>query len=103
MLLAPSQIQYYNLPRKVFGDLQSKQFPAFFTLQTVTSAMLFASYWACTPHRLAFQTSKFDLSNARVFNGYLVSIMLASAIGNLVYAGPKATGKLIFLFDLGQR
>lgn len=62
--------------------------------------MLFASYWACTPHRLAFQTSKFDLSNARVFNGYLVSIMLASAIGNLVYAGPNATGASAFLSTL---
>ncbi|KAI8852491.1 hypothetical protein BC829DRAFT_384539 [Chytridium lagenaria] len=92
-------IQYKNLPRHMFGNLQSKQFPPYFFISFIGSAFLTAS----TAYIAGFQSPMqvlSALSTASVQRGDAIQIvsMAASSLGtllNLVYVGPKST-KVMF-------
>lgn len=75
------QIAYKTLPRQQFGNLQSKLFPAYFTLQSLGSAAL-ATLW-CVAHK-----------GKKDFNVYLLGGMFAAGLGNLLVVGPWTTGEL---------
>ncbi|OVA16816.1 protein of unknown function DUF4149 [Macleaya cordata] len=79
-------IMFKNLPRHQFGNLQSKMFPAYFSMVTVCSAISLASFGYLHPwkssssaekYQLGFMLSSFafNLSNLFVFTPMTIEMM----------------------------
>ncbi|RKO88214.1 hypothetical protein BDK51DRAFT_27196 [Blyttiomyces helicus] len=91
-------IQFKHLPKHMFGNLQSKQFPPYFLLQTIFSAILIPT--SCHLHGLSFieflprfvkameRPADMNLGDFAL-NGLVLG--LCSGLINLVYLGPETT------------
>ncbi|EGF99210.1 uncharacterized protein MELLADRAFT_73430 [Melampsora larici-populina 98AG31] len=82
-------IMYKNLPRPVFGNIQRKLFPAYFTLGSALSAVLFSLQLKLSP------TSQSQLFRPSLSSAFLIPLLLSSmtisSLTNLLYIGPKTT------------
>ncbi|KAJ6798763.1 transmembrane protein 205-like [Iris pallida] len=79
-------IMFKNLPRHMFGNLQSRMFPAYFTVVSVCAAVSVAAFAYLHPWRTAAPVERyqlgfllsalgFDLSNLLVFTPMTVEMM----------------------------
>ncbi|CAL0300222.1 unnamed protein product [Lupinus luteus] len=75
-------IMFKNLPRHQFGNLQSKLFPAYFTLVGVSCAISVASFGYLHPWKTSSTTQRFQL-------GFLLSAF-AFNLTNLLVFSPMA-------------
>ncbi|KAH9810440.1 hypothetical protein DFH28DRAFT_986008 [Melampsora americana] len=94
-------IMYKNLPRPVFGNIQKKLFPAYFTLGSALSALLFSLQLKLNP------TSRSQLfkpsSNSAFLIPFLLSSMTISSLTNLLYIGPKTTKLMLNRHTLEEK
>ncbi|KAH8923426.1 hypothetical protein BT69DRAFT_1202880, partial [Atractiella rhizophila] len=83
-------IQFKSLPRQMFGTLQSRQFPAYFAAQTLSSVYLLAFFYYSSPDLLHLYS---PLQDERTFNFYLIAAgMLGTAVTNRLIVGPWTNG-----------
>ncbi|KAJ3089016.1 hypothetical protein HK102_007404 [Quaeritorhiza haematococci] len=81
----------------MFGNLQSKQFPPYFTLQTITSGILtwttarLAGIHSLTPVIEAATSPSVLLSGSGPAQVVLMAAAVGASVSNLVYWGPVST------------
>ncbi|KAH7136080.1 hypothetical protein B0J11DRAFT_178194 [Dendryphion nanum] len=81
-------VAYRVLPRPQFSTLQKHTFPVYFTLQTVTPALLVLSY---PRGPLALLPANFTHGTPNKIASILIGTMLATGLLNLLYVGPQTT------------
>ncbi|KAG0140510.1 hypothetical protein CROQUDRAFT_69294 [Cronartium quercuum f. sp. fusiforme G11] len=84
-------IMYKNLPRPVFGNIQRKLFPAYFTLGSTLSAILLTIQLRFNKSSNLFKPSL----NSTFIIPFLLSSMTISSLTNLIYIGPKTSKIMI--------
>jgi hypothetical protein len=78
---------FRNLPRQVFGKLQSKLFPQYFMLQTAGSAIAFATLWYSGTGVLKPQL-------------YALGVALVGSLANWLAVEPHTTGVMLERYEL---
>ncbi|KAK9899493.1 hypothetical protein P389DRAFT_191814 [Cystobasidium minutum MCA 4210] len=89
-------IAYKTLPRQQFGNLQSKLFPAYFTINSYLSSIMVANWLYFHPNTLSSMLKLDRTRSGDVFNGWvLVAGALGTSLTNLLVVTPW-TSKLMF-------
>ncbi|KAJ4304807.1 hypothetical protein N0V90_000335 [Kalmusia sp. IMI 367209] len=83
-------IAFRTLPRPQFSTLQKATFPAYFTLQTVTPALMILTYPA-GPRALLSSYSASASGSGDKLAFWLTATMLVTGAVNLLYVGPQTT------------
>ncbi|KAK7183269.1 hypothetical protein DPSP01_011788 [Paraphaeosphaeria sporulosa] len=78
-------VAFRALPRPMFSTLQKATFPAYFTLQTVTPALMALTYPGGPSALWTYKASGDGLAF------WLTSTMFTTALVNLLYVGPETT------------
>eukprot|EP01119_Soliformovum_irregulare_P000521 TRINITY_DN10362_c0_g1_i1.p2 TRINITY_DN10362_c0_g1~~TRINITY_DN10362_c0_g1_i1.p2 ORF type:complete len:199 (-),score=29.70 TRINITY_DN10362_c0_g1_i1:43-639(-) len=85
-------VQFKNLPRQQFGNLQSKLFPWYFRLGVLSNAILLYTYLQMHPGLLSKTRITMELlTDAEQFQLFLLATSLIAQLANMLSVGPWST------------